>query len=236
MRTQLEHSKLTDEDRLHFHFAAGKALEDAGDYAASFEHYARANELRRKGIPYDAAEVSAQVQRTKDTLTRPFLAERTGWGAAAPDPIFIIGLPRSGSTLLEQVLSSHSAVEGTMELPDLISIVKELGGRRKRSETSKYPEVLTRLGADELREIGERYWNGRACTARRMRRASSTRCRTISRTLASSISRFRTQRSSTRGAIPSPAASRTSSSTSPAGSTSATASRTSAATIATTSS
>jgi tetratricopeptide (TPR) repeat protein len=157
MRTQLEHSKLTDEDRLHFHFAAGKALEDAGDYAASFEHYARANELRRKGIPYDAAEVSAQVQRTKDTLTRPFLAERTGWGAAAPDPIFIIGLPRSGSTLLEQVLSSHSAVEGTMELPDLISIVKELGGRRKRSETSKYPEVLTRLGADELREIGERY-------------------------------------------------------------------------------
>jgi tetratricopeptide (TPR) repeat protein len=157
MRTQLEHSELTDEDRLHFHFAAGKALEDQGEHAASFEHYALANELRRKGIDYKADDTSTHLARSKATMTKRFFAERAGLGASAPDPIFIVGLPRSGSTLLEQILSSHSAVEGTMELPDVISIVKELGGRKKRSDVSKYPEILGTLGADELRTLGERY-------------------------------------------------------------------------------
>jgi hypothetical protein len=75
----------------------------------------------------------------------------------APDPIFVVGLPRSGSTLVEQILSSHSAIEGTMELPDVIGIVKELSGRNRRSEVSKYPEVLESLDPDALRELGERY-------------------------------------------------------------------------------
>jgi tetratricopeptide (TPR) repeat protein len=157
MRTQLASSKLTPEDRLHFHFALGKALEDSHDYAASFEHYAEGNRLRKELVPYEAALVHEQVERSRALFTREFFERRRGLGCAAPDPIFVIGLPRSGSTLVEQILSSHSAVEGTMELPDLIGIVRELGGRTRRSETSRYPEVLESLDADTLRALGERY-------------------------------------------------------------------------------
>jgi tetratricopeptide (TPR) repeat protein len=157
MRAQLARPALADEDRLHFGFAVGKALEDAGDYAGSFEHYERANRLRRIGIAYDAEETSAHVRRSKALYSPRFFAERAGFGCPAPDPIFIVGLPRSGSTLLEQILSSHSAVEGTMELPDIISMVKALGGRKRRSETSKYPEVLAGLDAQECRARGEQY-------------------------------------------------------------------------------
>jgi tetratricopeptide (TPR) repeat protein len=157
MRGQLRHGDLTDEDRFHFHFAIGKALEDLALYAESFEHYANGNRLRREGIRYEAAETSAHMRRSKAVFSRQFFAERTGVGAQAPDPIFIVGLPRAGSTLLEQILSSHPAVEGTMELPDIPAIAGSLGGRKIRSQTSKYPEVLADLSADQLRALGERY-------------------------------------------------------------------------------
>jgi hypothetical protein len=97
------------------------------------------------------------VVRSKALFSQEFLAERSSFGSASPDPIFIVGLPRSGSTLLEQILSSHSAVEGTMELPDVISIARVLGERKSRSQESKYPEVLATLGAAEFRALGERY-------------------------------------------------------------------------------
>jgi Flp pilus assembly protein TadD len=157
MRAQLERTDLRPEDRFHFDFALGKALEDAGDHASSFEHYARANALRRRGILYDAAETSEHVRRSKSLFSRAFFEERRGHGCDAPDPIFIVGLPRAGSTLLEQILASHSAVEGTMELPDIISLVRTLGGRKARSQTSKYPEILASLSAEECRALGERY-------------------------------------------------------------------------------
>jgi tetratricopeptide (TPR) repeat protein len=157
MRVQLKRADLTEEDRFHFHFAIGKALEDAAAYPESFEHYAQGNALRRAGIPYDAEETSAHVRRSKALFTRQFFAERAGMGAQAPDAIFIVGLPRSGSTLLEQILSSHPSVEGTMELPDALSIARSLGARRSRNEASRYPEVLASLSADELRALGERY-------------------------------------------------------------------------------
>lgn len=157
MRAQLVRPGLTDEDRLHLHFAIGKALEDAGEYAGSFEHYAAGNRLRRATTGYDADETTAHMQRCKELFSEEFFTRRKGWGAAAPDPIFIVGLPRSGSTLIEQVLSSHSAVEGTMELPDVISIARALGGRKTRGETSRYPEVLATLDARELRALGEQY-------------------------------------------------------------------------------
>ena len=157
MRAQLERADLSDEDRLHFDFALGKALGDRGEYPASFAHYARANETRRAGIRYEADETTANVARSRAVLTEEFFAQRRGWGATATDPIFIVGLPRSGSTLLEQILSSHSAVEGTMELPDLLTMVRALGGRKKYSESSKYPEVLATLAADDLQSLGERY-------------------------------------------------------------------------------
>jgi hypothetical protein len=157
MRAQLARAELADEDRLHFEFALGKALEDRAEYAASFEHYARANALRRRQVVHDAAETTAHVQRTRAVCTRELFADRAGWGAPAPDPIFIVGLPRSGSTLLEQILASHSAVEGTMELPDVLGLVRELGGRRRRAERSRYPEVLATLVAPDVLALGERY-------------------------------------------------------------------------------
>jgi predicted Zn-dependent protease len=157
MAAQLARDDLGDEDRFHFDFALGKAREDAGEYAASFRHYEAGNRLRRAAITYDADENHDHVVRSKTLLTREWLAERAGYGCAAPDPIFIVGLPRSGSTLLEQILASHSQIEGTMELPDIIALARELGGRKRRSEATRYPEVLAELSADECRELGERY-------------------------------------------------------------------------------
>jgi tetratricopeptide (TPR) repeat protein len=157
MRAQVERQGLSHEDRWHFHFSIGKALEDSGSFADSFTHYAKGNELRRAAIRYDAEENATHVRRSKATFTRHFFEERTGFGSDAADPIFIVGLPRAGSTLLEQILSSHSAVEGTMELPDIISLAKMLSGRKTRSEASRYPEVLAELTADRLRALGEQY-------------------------------------------------------------------------------
>lgn len=157
MRRQVETAKLRPDDRLHFHFALGKALEDDGAYAESFEHYAAGNRLRKQAVPYDADDLSGQVRRSRALFTPGFLAARAGQGCQRPDPIFILGLPRSGSTLIEQILSSHPAVEGTMELPDVIGIVKSLSGRQRRDEESRYPEVLADLGPGDLQALGERY-------------------------------------------------------------------------------
>lgn len=157
MRAQLARTEISPEDRFHFHFAIGKALEDAGEYPGSFEHYAQGNSQRRAGVAYDAAETSAHVQRSKALFTREFFAERAGLGCDSPDPIFIVGLPRSGSTLVEQILSSHPSVEGTQELPDIISIARALGGRKTRDQVSKYPEILATLTASDLWALGEQY-------------------------------------------------------------------------------
>jgi tetratricopeptide (TPR) repeat protein len=157
MQEQLRRDSLGDEDRFHLHFSLGKACEDQGDYARSFEHYDQGNKLRRALIHYDADENAQHVQRSKRLLTAGFFEERCDWGCDAPDPIFIIGLPRAGSTLLEQILSSHPLVEGTMELPDIIDIARSLGGRRLRGAQSKYPEALADLTPEAARELGEHY-------------------------------------------------------------------------------
>lgn len=157
MRAQLESPRLTREDALHFHFALGKALEDDGEYAASFGHYATGNRLRKEAVPYDSADANDQVRRARALYTPAFFTARHGVGCPAPDPIFVLGLPRAGSTLVEQILASHPAVEGTMELPDVIGFVKEFSGRTRRSEASKYPEALASLAPEEFRALGERY-------------------------------------------------------------------------------
>jgi tetratricopeptide (TPR) repeat protein len=157
MREQLARSGLGDEDRWHFHFALGKALEDAGDYAGSFGHYSDGNRLRRKRLGYDPKETTEGVRRAVKLYSRDFFDRHAGSGCTARDPIFVVGLPRAGSTLVEQILSSHPQVEGTMELPDLLGLARELGGRTRRSEVSKYPEILEQADAAELRALGERY-------------------------------------------------------------------------------
>ena len=157
MRRQLQRSDLDAQQRLHFEFAMGKALEDVGEYAQSFQHYEWGNALRRQTAPYDADENSARLQRARRTYTRELFRLRAGLGSAAPDPIFIVGLPRAGSTLIEQILSSHSAVEGTMELPEILSLVHSLRRRTDAPLDTPYHEVLVDLDAQEIRELGEAY-------------------------------------------------------------------------------
>lgn len=157
MRAALQSEDLAADDRLHFEYALGKALEDAADYAESFAHYAAAGEIRLSLSPFDADENRDRVQRSKRVFTREFFEARRGAGAVAPDPIFIVGLPRSGSTLIEQILASHSQVEGTMELPDIPRIARELALRGRSDEKSPYPDCLATLEPDELRLLGEQY-------------------------------------------------------------------------------
>ncbi|HEX3950337.1 MAG TPA: sulfotransferase [Steroidobacteraceae bacterium] len=157
MRAQLANPGISDEDRFHLNFALGKALEDRGEYAESFVQYALGNQLRRTQFRYEPEEMSAHVARVKASCTAAFFADRASHGATAPDPIFIVGLPRAGSTLLEQILSSHSQVEGTMELPDMPAIAKTLSQRAKESQLEGYSLFLATLGAKECAELGERY-------------------------------------------------------------------------------
>ena len=157
MEAALAVPELGDDDRLHLHFALGKAREDRTDHAAAFAHYARGNAVRRTQLPYRTEDTRDQRVRATALFTPTFLAARAGQGCPAPDPIFIVGLPRSGSTLIEQILSSHSRVEGTMELPDLLAIARRLGEARTRSAASAYPEVLATLDADRLAALGQEY-------------------------------------------------------------------------------
>jgi tetratricopeptide (TPR) repeat protein len=157
MHAQLAKPDLDGSDRLHLHFAVGKAFEDAGDYAQSFEHYAQGNALQRAGNRYDADLNATRIERLRGHFTRDFFSQRAGSGYDAPDPIFIVGMPRAGSTLLEQILSSHSQVEGTTELPEIISLAKELREQSDTDEIAVYAEVLAGKNAAELRAMGELY-------------------------------------------------------------------------------
>lgn len=161
MQAQLERvTGLSAEDRYHLHFALGKALEDEADFKASFLHYDEGNRLRRASLEYDADEFADKVGRAKKTFTREFFDAHKGQGHQSSEPIFIIGLPRSGSTLIEQILASHSQIEGTMELPDIISIALQMDGKRRDSEPSVYPEILTGLGSSEIQVLGTKYLDG----------------------------------------------------------------------------
>jgi predicted Zn-dependent protease len=156
----LERADLADEDRLHFEFALGKALEDRAQYPLSFAHYAAGNALRRRLHPYSAADNTLFVQRSQSVFTAEFFAARVGSGTPEPDPIFILGLPRSGSTLLEQILASHPRVEGTMELPDVPQIAHGLIAGSGASDDEDFAQIVARLSPAELRALGQRYLDG----------------------------------------------------------------------------
>jgi tetratricopeptide (TPR) repeat protein len=147
MEQALRTSGLSDEDRLHLDFALGKAMHDAGHAGEAFAHYSRANALRLKSDPYDAAKLARTVDRCIDRFTAAAFAERER-GCDARDPIFIVGLPRAGSTLIEQILSSHSLVEGTAELPDIPAMVHEVG---------PYPGGVLKLGRSDREGLGREY-------------------------------------------------------------------------------
>jgi predicted Zn-dependent protease len=144
-------------DRQHFCFALGKALEDSGEFAESWRYYERGNALQRSQSRYRPEVFETNTARQTEVCTRNLFQERTGWGSARRDPIFIVGLPRSGSTLIEQILASHSEVEGTQELADVQRIVVDLQGRDPDLDDPRYPAVLTSLTREDFTRLGERY-------------------------------------------------------------------------------
>ena len=160
---EIEHIKryegtpgVSGEDRIHLCFAAGKALEDRAEYDASFEYYERGNALKKRQTGYKTETTEERVQAQIDTCTRELFDRRQGLGLDCRDPIFIVGLPRSGSTLLEQILASHSMVDGTLELHNILALAQRLRGR-SAEKTSKYPAILHELGDDYFKRFGEQY-------------------------------------------------------------------------------
>jgi tetratricopeptide (TPR) repeat protein len=144
-------------DRFHLCFALGKALEDQGEFAESFRYYEMGNALKRSQSPYLPEIIESNTRRQIEVCTAEFFASRRGWGVQNPDPILIVGLPRSGSTLIEQILASHSTVEGTQELANVQQIVGTLRGRDTDPNNSRYPRILAQLTAEDFRQLGEKY-------------------------------------------------------------------------------
>lgn len=147
---------LPPEDRAFLSFALGRAAELTGDAAAAFTHYAVANRARRATVRHDRAALGREVAANASLLTPAFFAERAGWGCQDAGPIFIVGLPRSGSTLVEQILASHPHVEATRELNDLPLLAQDLA-RRGAAKRVGYPQVLAELTAEEAAALGRRY-------------------------------------------------------------------------------
>ena len=147
MRTALDRQDLSDEDRFHLDFALGKALEDGKNFAVAFAHYDKGNRLRRELLSYSANETARFVDRSIAVATPELFAAKAGLGCPVRAPIFVIGMPRAGSTLVEQILSSHSLVEGTSELPDIPAL----------SRSKDYPRSIAALSGDDLRGLGEEY-------------------------------------------------------------------------------
>jgi tetratricopeptide (TPR) repeat protein len=157
MRTVQADRATSRVDRYHLCFALGKALEDRGEFADAFGYYDTGNRLKRDELRYDPARIDTEMRSQMAACTPALFARNTGSGAKAPDPIFIVGLPRAGSTLLEQILASHSAVEGTSELPNILALAHRLDGRRRVDEEARYPGNLGELSVDELTVFGEAY-------------------------------------------------------------------------------
>ncbi|TNE61054.1 MAG: sulfotransferase family protein [Alphaproteobacteria bacterium] len=157
MSAALARNKPKAQDFFHLCFALGFALEKQGRYREAFDAYAKGNLVKRNLVRYDSFENHRTMRRLKDFYTPAFFDAVAGAGCPTPGPIFIVGLPRAGSTLVEQILSSHSAVEGTMELPDIISMARRLGGKKTLDQPGEFPENLARLKPHELAALGTEY-------------------------------------------------------------------------------
>jgi tetratricopeptide (TPR) repeat protein len=157
MRAKEQAPRIALEDHYHLCFALGKALEDRAEYAESFRYYARGNVLKNAEARFKIEPIERNTRLQTEVCTSEFFAARRDYGCPSDEPIFIVGLPRAGSTLLEQILASHSQVEGTQELPDVPRLVAELQGRDPDPVNPRYPGVLADLEPEALRRFGERY-------------------------------------------------------------------------------
>jgi tetratricopeptide (TPR) repeat protein len=160
MRTAEAAPRTSPVDRWHLCFALGKAHEDRGEYAESWRHYERGNALKRAESRYRPEVLERNTAHQRMICTRDFFEQRTSFGVASTAPIFVVGLPRSGSTLIDQILASHSEVEGTQELADVPRLVLDLQGRERDLDSPRYPAVLAQLPADELVRFAARYLDG----------------------------------------------------------------------------
>lgn len=161
MRSMLRDNDLESDDHVHLCFALGKAFEDLGEFADSFQYYQQGNTLKASLNRYDAKRVKNELAYQQEFFDAGFFEafERQRKGVVCDDasPIFIVGLPRAGSTLLEQILASHTKVDGTMELANIIGMAHRFNGRSAAHETPRYPAILEKLSADDARKLGERY-------------------------------------------------------------------------------
>jgi tetratricopeptide (TPR) repeat protein len=157
MKEQEARSSTVLEDRYHLCFALGKAFEDRQQYEDAFRFYELGNALKKKESNYSAKRIEKEIGLQKEICSASLLNRDSAHGYPAPDPIFIVGLPRAGSTLLEQILASHPHVEGTMELPNILATAHRLNGRRLLGDDPRYPGILEELTEEQLRSLGEKY-------------------------------------------------------------------------------
>ncbi|MFT7132949.1 MAG: tetratricopeptide (TPR) repeat protein [Cyclobacteriaceae bacterium] len=157
MQLQLDRPETPVDDQVHLSFALGKAHEDSQQYQAAMDYYERGNFKRKQQLRYSADKMTETLGLQQSVCTPALFTQQAGTGYPAPDPIFIVGLPRAGSTLLEQILASHSQVDGTHELPNIGALAHRLDGRRMVDDTPQYPGRLVNLSAEQLRQFGEAY-------------------------------------------------------------------------------
>ena len=153
MHEQVARPEIAFMDRVHLTFALGKAHEDREEYEASFGFYEEGNALKRRQTRYDADRMSEELNAQQEVCTSDLFAAKQGAGDPARDPIFILGLPRAGSTLLEQILASHSQIDGTLELPNVLALAHRLRGRK--AGKSRYPQVLHDLTPEQFTGFGQ---------------------------------------------------------------------------------
>ena len=157
MAALVEDAATAELDRIQLCFALGTAFEASGDYAAAFRHFAKGNALKHASASHSPAQLAVRVESQMAVCDQALFAKRAGVGCPAPDPIFIVGLPRAGSTLIEQILASHSQVDGTMELHNVLNLAKRLRGRDEAPGDPRYPRILHTLEADYFRRFGEQF-------------------------------------------------------------------------------
>ena len=157
MHAQERSQELAHTDRVHLSFALGKAYEDRDDFETSYGFYAQGNRAKKAASNYDADRMTDELRAQQRVCTAGMLERGARAGHPAGDPIFVVGLPRAGSTLLEQILSSHSRVDGTLELPNMVSLAQQLRRRGRSGKEPDYPEILATLSDEELREFGQQY-------------------------------------------------------------------------------
>jgi tetratricopeptide (TPR) repeat protein len=155
MEAQLQRDDLSSSAEVHFRFALAKALEDKQDYDSAWHYYHTGNQKQRMQVSHDPQEIEIRQKEIIEVFSRKFLDDHIGHGCDAPDPIFIVGLPRSGSTLVEQILASHSQVEGTSELPNLMQIAGSIG--RYRPDNLQYPQTVRDLRKKDWKAYGQQY-------------------------------------------------------------------------------